>query len=98
VQRASTAGEAYHAPNISPREARVQSLNNSGGNRGFTQSARNQPARNGGSFNDRGGARPGNREQMSRGSSRDRATPARTERPNRAPARGEAKGNGREHR
>ncbi len=98
VQRASTAGEAYHAPNMPPREARVQSQNNSGGNRGFNQSARNQPGRNGGSFNDRGGERPGNREQMSHGSSRDRATPARTERPNRAPARGEAKGNGREHR
>ena len=103
VQRARAAGEAYRAPKISPREARAQSQNNSGGNRGFNQSARNQPARSG-----------GNREQMSHSSSRDnsnhgarperqpqrqdKAAPARTEKSNRAPAKGEPKGNGREHR
>ncbi len=102
VQRASAAGEAYRAPNISPREARVQSQNNSGGNRGFNQSPRNQPARNGGNFNDRAAARPDNSNHGSRPERQpqrqDRAAPARTEKANRAPARGEAKGNGREHR
>jgi hypothetical protein len=61
VQRARAAGEPYRAPKISPREARVQPARDRGGNRGFEQSPRNQPARNGGKFNDRAMTRPENR-------------------------------------
>jgi len=61
VQRARAAGEPYRAPKISPREARVQSSGDRGGNRGFEQSPRNQPARNGGNSNDRTMTRPENR-------------------------------------
>lgn len=51
VERARAAGEPYHPAKISPQEAR----GSSGGNRGF-----NQPARNGGSFNDRAATHPEN--------------------------------------
>ena len=119
VERARAAGEPYREPRISPREARGQSSGNPGGNRGFNQSPRNEPARNGGKFNDRAMARPenreaGNRGQMSHDSHRDnvnhgarperepqrqeRVAPVRMEKATRAPAKGEQKGNGREHR
>lgn len=82
VQRARAAGQPYRAPKISPREARVQSSGDRGGNRGFNQSPRNQPARNGGNSNDRAMTRPENRatrnnEAGTRGqmSSRDNPRP-----------------------
>ncbi len=81
VQRASAAGEPYHAPKISPREARVQSPGNRGGNRGF-----NESPRNGGNFNDRAMSRPEKREAGNRGQmSRDnpRAYPNQGARPDR---------------
>ena len=119
VERARAAGEPYREPRISPREARGQSPDNRGGNRGFNQSPRSEPARNGGNFNDRAMARPenrpaGNRGQMAHDNPRDnanhgarperesqrqeRVAPVRMEKANRAPARGEQKGGGREHR
>src|ERR1035437_1108039 len=98
VQRARAAGQPYRAPKISPREARVQSSGDRGGNRGFEQSPRNQPARNGGNFNDRAMTRPENRatksnEAGTRGqmSSRDNRRP----RQDVAPQRQERGGGGR---
>ena len=72
VERARAAGKPYREPKISPREARGQSPDNRGGNRGFDASARNGGNGNG-KGNDRAMARPGNREAGNRGqmSSRD---------------------------
>jgi hypothetical protein len=89
VQRASAAGEPYHAPRMSPQEARVPSA----GNRGS-----NESARNGGNFNDRATARPGNhevrnneprnREQMS---SRDNPRPGKRDKVAQKQAKAEQK-------
>jgi hypothetical protein len=103
VERAR-AGEPYHAPRISPQEARA-----AGGNRGSNESARNEPARNeaartGNRSSDRPVSRSDNHETQNREpSSHENAKPARQEkqaqRKSTPPAKPEEKhGKGEEHR
>jgi WXXGXW repeat (2 copies) len=64
VERAKAAGEPYHAPKMSPQEARVSSQ----GNRGSNESGHNPEMRN---------SEPGNRGQMA---SRENSNPTKQER------------------
>ena len=84
VQRASAAGEPYHAPAMSPQQARVQSSRNGG----FNNSAVPRPGNNG----------AGNQRQMSsRGNPKpDKAAQKKVEKQNRAQEKAEH--NSREHR
>jgi hypothetical protein len=84
VERASSAGEAYREPKMSPQEARGTAA----GNRGS-----NDAARNGGNVNDRATARPENRDEGNRGqmSPRDNAKPSKQDKQAQKKAQKQAK-------
>jgi len=92
VERASTAGEPYHAPKMSPQEARGPSS----GNRGANDSARKEPARNGGNSNSRAAARPenhgaGNNKVENRGQKSSNPKPSKQEKQPQKKAQKQAK-------
>lgn len=86
IERARAAGEPYRQPRISPREARGQSPDNRGGNRGFDAPRNAGNSNNGRNLNDHAMSRPENRGQMSHDNPGDRGNhAARPDRQERGP-------------